>query len=618
MKNVLQFISMKKIQAEYKPRITYDVVTASFEQPVERVYHALANFDFVARFCGSPTESDPEIKNSEKGPLMIQKNMLGTFEQRWEWVENKMIISHQVYHSGIMHLLDFKANFSSLPDGSTEVKLSLGLLGISPFGIFLRALAKKMNRDMVVYLKKNDEYYKAQDLGNYTGFGRGVPKVSDEEISSLSSKWEKLCPNRDVAHKIASFVLTAPEGSLSRINAFKMADAIGVDRMVLLEFLLEATTQGFFIMTWQILCPNCKQPTYKTSHLHDLDSPHNQCNMCNVTDNLTASKNVELVFSPAPLVRKIANKVFCATAPENQLHFASQHLLDPFEKKEFKIELPEGIYSFRLLEQNVIFQEHQDVIFNVRKDSQNFEYIFNKTDESELTLNTEFKVTVENVYPQLSKFNIIRLSSLDDAVTIDRASSIQAYRNYFSLDAIPKNIELGVKVSAFLFTDIKNSTQMYSELGDSSAFSLVSAHFDILQKTIKANNGAIVKTIGDAVMGVFIRPLDAIKSMVEIQYAFIHLQKKEKSRIIVRMGAHSGASLLVRANHIVDYFGNAVNLTARISHESLGNDMTISESFYHDEEVLEFLNKIPNLKLESSVVKFKGILEDKLVYRISF
>ena len=55
-----------------------------------------------------------------------------------------------------------------------------------------------------------------------------------------------------------------------------------------------------------------------------------------------------------------------------------------------------------------------------------------------------------------------------------------------------------------LFTDLKGSTALYERVGDLVAFDLVRAHFHALLEIIAAEKGAVVKTIGDAVMATFL------------------------------------------------------------------------------------------------------------------
>ena len=65
-----------------------------------------------------------------------------------------------------------------------------------------------------------------------------------------------------------------------------------------------------------------------------------------------------------------------------------------------------------------------------------------------------------------------------------------------------------------LFTDLKGSTAMYERLGDLNAYALVREHFALLGAAVQEHSGAIVKTIGDAVMAVFSRPTDALSGPI--------------------------------------------------------------------------------------------------------
>jgi class 3 adenylate cyclase len=74
-----------------------------------------------------------------------------------------------------------------------------------------------------------------------------------------------------------------------------------------------------------------------------------------------------------------------------------------------------------------------------------------------------------------------------------------------------------VRLLALLFTDLKASTELYERIGDLKAFDLVRLHFDFLRESIAANSGALVKTIGDAVMASFVDPLDGLRAALDMQ-----------------------------------------------------------------------------------------------------
>ena len=82
----------------------------------------------------------------------------------------------------------------------------------------------------------------------------------------------------------------------------------------------------------------------------------------------------------------------------------------------------------------------------------------------------------------------------------------------------------GVAKIALMFTDLKSSTAFYEKVGDARAYHLVRDHFAFLAAIIRENDGAIVKTIGDAVMAAFADPAKAVRAAIAIQEQVNRLQ----------------------------------------------------------------------------------------------
>ena len=76
----------------------------------------------------------------------------------------------------------------------------------------------------------------------------------------------------------------------------------------------------------------------------------------------------------------------------------------------------------------------------------------------------------------------------------------QTFRSLFRSEVVGGAQGLAIRDIALLFTDIRGSTALYQRIGDLNAFQLVQQHFDLLRETTVRHGGAIVKTIGDAVM----------------------------------------------------------------------------------------------------------------------
>ena len=125
---------------------------------------------------------------------------------------------------------------------------------------------------------------------------------------------------------------------------------------------------------------------------------------------------------------------------------------------------------------------------------------------------------------------------------------------------------IGVKDITLLFTDLKESTALYDRIGDLNAFSLVQQHFDQLQDVTVRNNGAIIKTIGDAVMAAFLDPGRRRGGRAGDAGGDRRLQPGKADReLILKIGIHSGAAIAVTLNERLDYFGQTVNIAARVA-----------------------------------------------------
>jgi len=114
-------------------------------------------------------------------------------------------------------------------------------------------------------------------------------------------------------------------------------------------------------------------------------------------------------------------------------------------------------------------------------------------------------------------------------------------------------------------------------------------HFDVLKQAITGEDGALVKTIGDAVMAVFRSPAAALRAMLDVQKRLANPPDGMRP-LKLKAGMHTGPCIAVTLNDRLDYFGSTVNLAARLEAQSTGNDVVISTAVYADPEVRELLH----------------------------
>jgi class 3 adenylate cyclase len=205
----------------------------------------------------------------------------------------------------------------------------------------------------------------------------------------------------------------------------------------------------------------------------------------------------------------------------------------------------------------------------------------------------------------------------DQAATAAEVFNLQAFRDLFSNEALRSGEQISVGSLTILFTDLVDSTRLYREIGDAPAFDLVLDHFSVLQDVVQDEEGVIVKTIGDAVMASFRRPVDALRAIRAAQQRLAHLTAGGK-HLCLKAGVHQGPSIAVTLNEKLDYFGTTINIAARLEKLSLGDDLIISAAVMADHEVQEYLDTEPTLKVTPFTRTLKGFdEEDFQLWRIS-
>jgi class 3 adenylate cyclase len=143
---------------------------------------------------------------------------------------------------------------------------------------------------------------------------------------------------------------------------------------------------------------------------------------------------------------------------------------------------------------------------------------------------------------------------------------------------------------------------------------LVREHFALLDRVSQEHSGAIVKTIGDAVMAVFYRPADAVSAALRIIEEIERFNREHGGRgIILKIGAHCGPSIAVTLNDNLDYFGQTVNVAARVQSLADAGEICISEALYTAPGVSQLLVAHNVVAFDSPL---RGVEGSACVYRI--
>jgi predicted ATPase/class 3 adenylate cyclase len=126
-------------------------------------------------------------------------------------------------------------------------------------------------------------------------------------------------------------------------------------------------------------------------------------------------------------------------------------------------------------------------------------------------------------------------------------------------------------VHVFLMTDIEGSTFRWEEMPSAMRVAL-QRHDEILNEAIRANNGHVFKTVGDAFHAVFISPSSAVAAALQAQRALVAEDFSATDGLRVRIVVHAGPAE-VRGS---DFFGPGLNRASRLLVVAYGGQILVS------------------------------------------
>jgi class 3 adenylate cyclase len=129
---------------------------------------------------------------------------------------------------------------------------------------------------------------------------------------------------------------------------------------------------------------------------------------------------------------------------------------------------------------------------------------------------------------------------------------------------------------------------------------------------VGANRGAVVKTIGDAVMAAFVDPVDAVRAARQIHDAF-HPARSD-TPIRLRISLNTGPCIAVRLNANADFFGGTVNVAAKLQALAEGYQIALSDATCASPGVAEYL-AAHGAQLEELSYASKALSEPVRVWR---
>ncbi len=562
------------------------VWTWDFGSPPAALWPLVSNTERFNRDCGFPPFEvrAPEIGQppAEPGVRRLRATYLGIVgeweEREFEWVQPVRYTVDRRFSRGPLLRMVLSCELAAGPAGGTRLAYGIRVTPRSPLGAALVpfSIGLRMRRQV-------ERVLRAYDGAARRGAPTPTPAPAAPPAPPAEPKLAAICARlvsearqpAPLVGRLCAHVSGADELSASKMRPYALADAWGAGRRETLDLFLHATRAGMLDFSWEVLCPHCRGSKQGMSELSGVASEEH-CDSCGIDFTVNFDQSVELTFVPNPTIRRVSRLEYCMGGPQITPHVVAQKQLAPGESLFVAMSFPEGRYRVRA--QGVELQQ----AFRIERGGASSARIDVGPGPAPADEPVVAPDGVLNIVSAAAGVAVIeRVAWSDQAVTAAAVTSRQVFRDLFSREILRQGERISVGVITIVFTDLKNSTQLYREIGDAPAFGRVLSHFDTIKAAVAEEEGGIVKTMGDAVMATFTHPASALRAMRKAQGA-LRAPAKAGEAFALKCSIHQGPCLAINQNERLDYFGTTVNVGARLCALSTGADIIVSGSVLGD------------------------------------
>ncbi len=473
-----------------------------------------------------------------------------------------------------------------------------------------------------------------------------VTQVDEAELDAKLEEVEKARSwSPRLVAKLEALLHSPDEASLMRMNPLAFARDKGVSPHEALDLFLHAARAGIVTMDWHLLCPACGMAVESFASLRSLHKGF-FCSLCVLQTEASLDDYIQVSFSVAARIRRIrfhdpaslsadeymfqlrcsrearfGENLAMSLADLLRPHFNALAWVAPGQPSRFELEVREGVLG------SVEFEAHTGAAVDVDPAATSSTLAIT-IGETTMTASPSRlrpgRVQVEVVShratpvvfamggkPKAMSGQETPKAHFEPFVTGAMLLTNQTFRRLFRNETVQGSDGIGVRDVTVLFTDLKGSTALYEQIGDMRAFSMVQAHFERLGAVVQAHAGAIVKTIGDAIMAAFQRPLDAVRAALDMQQQIDRFNHERGRRdVVLKIGIHRGPSIAVTLNESLDYFGHTVNVAARVQGLADADEVFVTDDVYRTEGVAALLGAV-----ESQDARLRGVQREVRVHK---
>ncbi len=548
-----------------------------------------------------------------------------TWTERGEWVEGRFFTAERQYLTGMLRRAGFRVDVAPAEgdeaDGGTQLRMRAWLEPRDPMPgggglleattrvaleqyiegvavLLARAHFDPADEPLAATLRVRRVLAELEAVGSVVA-GKSSP-IHEDQWTFCAARFAATLVEAGLRARLLAHLRTRADDELRQIRPFELARAWQLEPREVLGAFLYAARAGLVDLRWEPACPSCRVGVAAVESL-SAAAPRAHCDMCAIGFDVDFARNVEAVFHVNPSIRAVDPRPYCGGSPWWRPHVFARFEVPGAARRQATTTLPVSVLvrSERPSAVVAVAVDQGEGGVHVIVDAAGLRaepagsdlLVENRTDR-------EVMVSVERA--ELDTFAVLGV----DVMTMPE------FHDLFATDAPATGVDLTIGSLAVLFTDLTDTTALYERIGDARAFALVEAHFRRVAQVVRAHRGAVIKTMGDAVMATFAAAPSALAAALEM------IQETHATHgmhgLELKAGVHAGPCLAVRANDRLDFFGSTVNLASRLQARAHGGEIVLLDSLMEHPGVTAVV-RARELSLERSQVVLKGVSEAQFI-----
>lgn len=554
--------------------------TERFDAPVDALWNAVADterLNIVAGTGFAPYVAEDVIGSDGRTLRRCSKRM-GPFVLRWEerfgqWVDRRFVEMERFFFNGPYKELSVRISFSGEgTDAQVDFDYTArwdNLLGEALFRLgFLHLITRELpaaTHKLMLEPLKVDAIAERRAAA-----AKATAEAPPERLATIKQHLEdQQAHTHGLTSRLMKYLDSSDPIEVRRMRPLALAKAWGARPSDVVDLMLAAHRAGLLALRWEVMCPRCRGGKSQSLLLSNVPREVH-CTSCNIDYERDFARNVELVFAPSPWYQVPATEAFCIQSAVATSHVKIQCDVGALGERTEQVILRNGRYRIRTIEPGpmteieifggvipeIVFEEDRLILGDPAP--QGFVHAINKCEN-----------------PRCLVIETTEWSR--NALSVPTVIGMRAFRELCPEQLLRPGDEVEIGWTGILFTDLKGSTALFEQVGDSRAYAMVRNHFAFLEERIARHDGALVKTIGDAVMATFPSGEAALCAALDMQDEVgIFNRNHDLAPIELKIGVHEGTCVAVTSNGVLDYFGAAVNLAARLQAQADGGEIVLS------------------------------------------